>query len=46
MAQRERKERISKEEFNRLGGLSNGDLFRVQKKGGAWRYFRSLDNRN
>lgn len=38
MAQRERKQRITKEEWRALGGLTNSDLFRVQKKGGAgWR---------
>lgn len=45
MAQRERKQRISKEEWRALGGLTNSDLFRVQKKGGAWKYYRALDNR-
>lgn len=42
--QRERKERITKVEFYRLGGFSNSDLFRKQSRGGAWRYYRTLDN--
>lgn len=45
MAQRIRKERLTKVEFQRLGGLSHPDLWRTQSKGGAWRYFRTLDNR-
>ncbi len=40
MAKQEiRKERITKEEFHRLGGFKNGKLFRMQSKGGAWRYY-------
>lgn len=45
MAQRIRKERLSKAEFRTLGGLHNPDLWRTQNKGGAWRYWRTLDNR-
>lgn len=44
MAQRERKERITKKEWYALGGFANGDLFRKQSRGGAWRYYRALDN--
>lgn len=44
MAQRIRKERLSKAEFHKLGGLANGNLWRTQSKGGAWRYWRTLDN--
>jgi hypothetical protein len=44
MCQRIRKEGLSKAEFRKLGGLSNPDLFRTQSKGGAWRYWRTLDN--
>lgn len=44
MAQRERKERISKREWYDLGGFANSSLFRRQKKGGAWQYFRMLDH--
>lgn len=45
MAQRERKERITKKEFYDLGGFANSGLFRKQSRGGAWRYYRTLDNR-
>jgi hypothetical protein len=44
MCQRIRKEGLTKAEFRKLGGLSNPDLFRTQSKGGAWRYWRTLDN--
>lgn len=44
MAQRHRKEGLTKAEWRKLGDLANPDLFRVQSKGGAWRYFRTLDN--
>lgn len=44
MAQRERKERITKKEFYELGDFANSDLFRKQSRGGAWRYYRVLDN--
>lgn len=39
MAQRERKERITKEEFHSRGGFDNPQLFRLQSRGGAWRYY-------
>jgi hypothetical protein len=38
-----RKERITKVEFYRLGGFSNSQLFRLQSRGGAWRYYRKVD---
>jgi len=44
MAQKTRKQRIDKAEYNRLGGMKNPALFREQKRGGAWRYFISLDH--
>lgn len=44
MAQKIRKERITKEEWYDLGGFANSDLFRIQSRG-AWRYYRVLDNR-
>lgn len=40
----ERKERITKKEWYALGGFANRDLFRKQSRGGAWRYYRALDN--
>lgn len=43
MAQRTRKERLSKAEWYELGGFANSALFRKQSKGGAWHYFRSLE---
>lgn len=43
--QRHMKERLTKAEWHKLGGPANGDLYRKQSKGGAWRYYRSLDNR-
>lgn len=43
--QRKWKERITKKEFYELGGFANSDLFRKQSRGGAWRYYRTLDNR-
>lgn len=42
MAQRERKERITKIEFHDLGGFDNPALFRLQSRGGAWRYYRRV----
>lgn len=45
MAQKQRKERITKAQWYDLGGFANSDLFRRQKKGGAWQYFRLLDTR-
>jgi len=44
MAQRERKKRITKNEWYALGGFANRNLFRKQSRGGAWRYYRALDN--
>lgn len=42
--QRQRKERITKAEWYRLGGFANSKLFRKQSRGGgAWRYYRLLD---
>ena len=43
--QRERKERITEVEWYNRGGFANPDLFRKQSRGGAWRYYRTLDNR-
>lgn len=43
--QKHRKKRLTKAEWQALGGLANGDLYRKQSKGGAWRYFLTLDNR-
>lgn len=43
MAQKVRKERITKDEFYKRGGFSNSALFRQQSRGGAWRYYVSLD---
>lgn len=40
--QRERKERIRKDEFHAAGGFDNPSLFRLQSRGGAWRYYRKL----
>lgn len=45
MAQKHRKQSLTKAEYRALGGMANPDLYRVQTKGGAWRYFRTLDNR-
>jgi hypothetical protein len=44
MAQPERKQRITKREWYDLGGFANSDLFRKQSRGGAWRYYRTLNN--
>lgn len=43
MCQKVRKERITKAEFYARGGFSNPALFRQQSRGGAWRYYVSLD---
>lgn len=43
MAQRTRKERLTKAEWYAAGGLATPGLFRKQSKGGAWHYFRSLE---
>lgn len=46
MAQKTRKERITKADFYKRGGFSNPALFRLQSRGGAWRYYVSLDHHN
>lgn len=43
MAQKVRKERITKIEWYRRGGEKTPGLFRSQSRGGAWRYYVSLD---
>lgn len=43
MAQKIRKERITKVEFYERGGFANSALFRQQSRGGAWRYYVNLD---
>lgn len=43
MAQKVRKERLTKREWYDLGGFANSALFRQQSRGGAWRYYRNLD---
>lgn len=43
MKQAIKKERIRKDEFYRLGGFSNSQLFRLQSRGGAWRYYRKVN---
>lgn len=43
MMQRERKKRITKAEWYALGGFANSKLFRKQSRGGAWRYYMTLD---
>lgn len=43
MPQKIRKKRITKKEFYRLGGFANSDLFRLQTRGGSWRYYVNLD---
>lgn len=43
MAQKLRKERITKAEFYARGGFANSALFRLQSRGGAWRYYVNLD---
>lgn len=40
--QKIRKERITKREFYDRGGFANSDLFRLQSRGGAWRYYVNL----
>lgn len=44
MSQKIKKERITRREFYDLGGFSNSKLFRLQSRGGAWRYYRRLDD--
>lgn len=43
MPQKIRKERITKAEWYRRGGFANSALFRLQSRGGAWRYYINLD---
>lgn len=43
MPQQTRKERITKKEWYDLGGFATPGLFRKQSRGGAWRYYRSLE---
>lgn len=43
MSQKIRKERITKIEFHKRGGMKNPALFRSQTRGGAWRYYVNLD---
>jgi hypothetical protein len=42
MAQRERKQTLTKREYMSLGGPLNSRLFRKQKKGGAWKFYMLL----
>lgn len=39
MRQQIKKVRITKEEFHKRGGFNNPVLFRLQSRGGAWRYY-------
>lgn len=43
MSQKIRKERITKKEWYALGGFDNPALFRLQTRGGAWRYYVNLN---
>jgi hypothetical protein len=43
MPQKIRKERITKKEFYDRGGFANSQLFRLQTRGGSWRYYVNLD---
>jgi hypothetical protein len=43
MAQKIRKERITKRDFYDRGGFSNPALFRQQSRGGAWRYYVDIE---
>ena len=43
MAQKIRKKHITKTEFYERGGFANSSLFRLQSRGGAWRYYVNLD---
>jgi hypothetical protein len=43
MPQKIRKERITKKKFYDRGGFANSDLFRLQTRGGSWRYYVNLD---
>jgi len=42
MAQKVRKERITKKEFYDRGGFANSNLFRLQTRGGSWRYYTRM----
>ncbi len=42
MKQAIKKERITKIEFHAEGGFNNPELFRLQTRGGAWRYYRKV----
>ena len=44
MAQEIRKERITKKEWFALGGFTNSEIFRKQSRGGAWRYYRLIND--
>lgn len=44
MKQKIRKERITKVEWYARGGFENSALFRLQSRGGAWRYYVNLDH--
>lgn len=44
MAQKIRKERITKKEFYDRGGFANSALFRLQSRGGAWRYYTLIND--
>lgn len=43
MPQKIRKERITKKEWYSRGAERNPTLFRLQSRGGAWRYYINLD---
>lgn len=43
MAQKMKKERVTKVEWYDLGGFENSKLFRLQSRGGAWRYYICRD---
>lgn len=43
MKQKIKKERITKAEWYNRGGFANSALFRLQSRGGAWRYYVKLD---
>jgi hypothetical protein len=43
VAQKTRKQRITKVEWYERGAFANSSLFRQQSRGGAWRYYVNLD---
>lgn len=43
MRQTMRKQRITKADWYARGGFANSALFRLQSRGGAWRYYVNLD---